>query len=215
MPKTIKIEKPKEPKKSPDEEVEIEFLTGEGEDLKKQPLQDAAFDMEDEGDVGKQLRAKLKKKESEIRKLCKEVKSIKEQYLRIAAEKDNLRKRVEREKNDYFQYALSESLKEFLAVLDNFERAMGSEVHSDCKGFQEGIEMIFKQYMDVLKKQGVEPIEIEEGEFDPRRHQAFITEESDSVTELEVSEELQKGYLLHERLLRPSLVKVLVPKKGK
>lgn len=215
MPKTIKIEKPKELKKSPDEEVEIEFLNREGENLKKQPLQDAAGDMEDEGDVGKKLRVKLKKKESEIRKLCKEVKSIKEQYLRMAAEKDNLRKRLEREKNDYFQYALSESLKEFLAVLDNFERALGSEVHSDCKGFQEGIEMIYKQYMNVLKKQGVEPIEIEEGEFDPRRQQAFITEESDSVTEPEVSEELQKGYLLHERLLRPSLVKVLVPKKGK
>jgi molecular chaperone GrpE len=183
--------------------------------LKEQPDQDMFFDAEDKGDAGAELRAKLKKKEAEIKKLRKEFKSIKELYLRIAAEKDNLRKRLEREKTDYFQFALSEILKEFLSVLDNFERALGNEVHSDCKGFQDGIEMIYKQYMDVIKKQGVEPIEIEEGKFDPRHHQAFITEESDSVTEPEVSEELQKGYLLHERLLRPSLVKVLLPKKGK
>ena len=215
MPKTIKIEKPKEPETGTDEKVEIEYLTGEGEKLKKQPSKDVAIDAEDEEDIGKELKAKLKKKESEVRKLCKEIKSLKEQYLRNAAEKDNLRKRLEREKNDYFQYALSESLKEFLSVLDNFERALGSEGHSDCKSFQEGIELIYKQYVDVLKKQGVEQIEIEENKFDPRSQQAFITEESNSVDEPEVIEELQKGYMLHERLLRPSLVKVLLPKKGK
>lgn len=212
MPKTIKIKKAENQLPNQDEKIEIEYLEDGGRKSKTSSPQDRDVK---EGELTKDLKAKLKKKESEVKKLRKEAKSLNEQYLRIVAEKDNLRKRLEREKTDYFQYALSESLKEFLVVLDNFERALGSEVHSDCKNFQEGLELIYKQYMDILKKQGVEPIEIEDNEFDPRRHQAFITEESDAVDEPEVSEELQKGYMLHDRLLRPSLVKVLLPKKDK
>jgi molecular chaperone GrpE len=74
--------------------------------------------------------------------------------------------------------------------------------------------MIYKQYKDLLMKQGVKPIEIKEKKFDPHLHQAFMTEESEDVEEPEVAEELQKGYTLHNRLLRPALVKVVVPKKG-
>ena len=75
--------------------------------------------------------------------------------------------------------------------------------------------MIYKQFRDLLLKQGVTPIEIKEKKFDPYLHQAFVTEESAEVKEPQVSEELQRGYKLHDRLLRPSLVKVIVPKKGK
>ena len=166
-------------------------------------------------DKTKTLKDKLKKRESEIKLLKKENKILKEEYLRKIAEMENLRKRLEREKSEFYQYALSEFLKELFTVLDNFERALGSEGQGNGKSFREGIEMIYKQYLDLLMKQGVTPIEIKEKKFDPNLQQAFITEESEDVEEPEVIEELQRGYTLHNRLLRPALVKVVVPKKGK
>ena len=75
--------------------------------------------------------------------------------------------------------------------------------------------MIYKQLSDLLTKQGVVPIEVDGKAFDPNYHQAFATEESEEVESIEVIEEFQKGYILHDRLLRPSLVKVVVPKKDK
>jgi len=160
------------------------------------------------------LKKKLKNTQTEIKKLSKELEKLKEEYLRQLADKENLRKRLEREKSEFYDYALSELLKEFLVVLDNFERALESQYQENGKSFREGIEMIYKQYRDLLLKQGIIPIEIKEKKFDPQFHQAFMTEESEEVDEPEVAEELQKGYMLHNRLLRPALVKVIVPKKG-
>ena len=166
-------------------------------------------------DKTKALKDKLKNRESEIKLLKKENEELKEEYLRKIAEMENLRKRLDREKSDFYQYALSEFLKELFVVLDNFERALESQNEGNGKNFREGIEMIYKQYLDLLMKQGVTPIEIKEKKFDPYLQQAFITEESEDVEEPVVIEELQKGYTLHNRLLRPALVKVIVPKKGK
>ena len=163
----------------------------------------------------KALKAKLKKREDEIKQLREDAEDLKNDFLRLAAEKDNLRKRLEREKSDYFQFALSDVLKEFLTVLDNFERALASGNREDCDSLREGIELIYKQYLDLLKKQGVQPIVCEDTAFDPRIQQAFMTEESEEVDEPTVGEEFQKGYMHHERLLRPSLVKVFLPKKNK
>ncbi len=185
------------------EEVEIEYITDE----KKKS--------EAEEDELKALQNKLKKREAENKNIKNEMEKLKDNLLRQLAEKENLRKRLEREKNDYYDYALSEFLKELLAVLDNFERALESENEVNGKSFREGVKMIHKQYRDLLMKQGVKPIEIKENKFDPHLHQAFIIEESEEVEEPVVSEELQRGYMLHSRLLRPSLVKVIVPKKGK
>jgi molecular chaperone GrpE len=111
------------------------------------------------------------------------------------------------------QYALSEHLKELLGVMDNFERALESQNQGEEESLQKGVEMIYKQLYDLLVKQGVKQITIEDSRYDPYLHQAFLTEESDQVTEVQVAEELQKGYTIHERLLRPSLVKVYIPKK--
>lgn len=169
----------------------------------------------DEDHEIKSLRHKLKKREKVCASLKKEVEEYRDKYLRLAAEMENLRKRVEREKNDFYKYALSEFLKELLVVLDNFERALKAENSEDAKGFRQGMEAIHKQYLDLLTKKGVKPIEIKDKKFDPNLHQAFMTEESEDVDEPEIGEEFQKGYSLHDRLLRPSLVKVIVPKKDK
>jgi molecular chaperone GrpE len=165
-------------------------------------------------DKNKILKDKLNKQDSEIKLLKTENKKLKEEYLRKMAEMENLRKRVEREKGEFYQYALSELLKELFDVLDNFERALETQNKENGRSFREGIEMIYKQYQDLLMKQGVKPIEIKEKKFDPHLHQAFITVESEDVEQPEVVEELQRGYTLHNRLLRPALVKVAVPKKS-
>lgn len=160
------------------------------------------------------LKDKVKKKDADIRLLKKENEKLNELILRKMADMENLKKRIERDKTEFYQYALSEFLKELFTVLDNFERALESQDQGNGKSFREGVEMIYKQYQDMLVKFGARPIEIEGKKFDPRLHQAFITEESEDVQEPEVIEELQKGYTLHNRLLRPTLVKVAVPKKS-
>jgi molecular chaperone GrpE len=162
----------------------------------------------------KALKSKLSKKEKENKLQKKEQEELKNKYLRLAAEMDNLRKRVQKEKEEYYQYALSEFMKELLVVLDNFERALESEGDENGKSFREGMRLIHKQYMDLLIKKGLRPIELKDKKFDPKLHQAFVTEESEEVEESVVGEEYQKGYSLHDRLIRPALVKVIVPKKG-
>jgi len=168
-----------------------------------------------ESDEGKNLKSKLKKRDAEIKQLKKEKEELRDQFLRKLADIENLKKRLEREKADYLQYALNEVLLELLEVLDNFERALGvAEQGADGKTFREGIEMIYRMYQSILLKKGVRPIEIKDGAFDPNLHHAMATEESDQVRGPEVAEVFQKGYMLHNRLLRPSLVKVLIPRKG-
>ncbi len=187
-------------------QVEVEYLT----ETKKSPKESSQ-----KGEQTKALKSRLKKREIEIKHLKKKFEALQDDFLRKAAEMENLRKRLEREKNDYIQYAMSEHLKELLGVLDNFERALESQDNGKEGSLRQGVEMIYKQLYDLLLKQGVKKIEIEENRYDPHLHQAFLTEESDQVTELQVAEELQKGYTIHDRLLRPSLVKVLIPKKEK
>jgi molecular chaperone GrpE len=170
-------------------------------------------DLRPHGEEDKGLRPKLKKKEAELKALKKDQDELKDKYLRKLAEMENLHKRFERERADYLQYALSEFLRELLVVLDNFERALNTRDQADGRSFQEGVEMIYRQYQDMLKKKGVRPIELPDKKFDPAIHHAVLTEESDEVTEPEVAEILQRGYWLQDRLLRPSMVKVLVPRK--
>jgi len=190
------------------EEVEYEAVLEEGEKPekggKKTGLRPQA---EDE----KGHRAKLKKKDAEIRHLRKEAEELRDKYLRTLAEMENLRKRLERERQEFQKYALSDFLRELLIVLDSFERALQNRDQADGKSFQEGVELIYRQYLELLKKRGVRPIEVVDRVFDPNVHQAVLTEESDTVTEPQVAEVLQRGFWLEDRLLRPAMVKVLVP----
>jgi molecular chaperone GrpE len=169
----------------------------------------------------KSLKKKLKKKDHEIEHLKngiealkKEKDGLKDRYLRALAEMENQRKRLEREKNDFYQFALVELLKEILLVQDNFERALQTSNKTDGKTFHEGVELIFRQLQELLRKQGVAPIDVSDKKFDPSVHQAVSTEESGEVNDPVIGEVLQRGYRLNERLLRPVLVKVIVPKKS-
>jgi len=166
-----------------------------------------------EHDPARPIKDKLERREHEIEQLRREMAELKDKYLRAAAEMDNTRKRLEREKSEFLQFAQVDLYKELLAVLDNFERARRTGEELEGKGFQEGIELIHKQFTDLLRKRGVMPLERADRRFDPAVHQAILTEEKEGLTEAEVGEELQKGYFLHDRLLRPALVKVWLPKK--
>ena len=205
---------------------EIEYITEKHEDPEKTekkeeaPREPAVVASVKEGhkpesEDGRNLKSKLKKRDAEIKQLKKEKEELRDQFLRKLAEMENLKKRLERERADYLQYSLSELLLELLVVLDNFERALSAaEQAADGKTFREGIELIFRMYQNILFKKGVQPIEIKDGAFDPNLHHAMATEESDQVKDPEVAEVLQKGYMLHNRLLRPSMVRVLMPRKG-
>ena len=167
------------------------------------------------GEGSKGLKEKLRKKDAEIKRLQKGLDELKETYLRKLADMENLRKRFERERSEYQQYALSGLLLELLGIADNFERALQSApAAGDGKTFREGVELILRMFQNLLAKNGVRPIVLEGRAFDPTFHHAMAVEESEEVAEAEIEEELQKGYLHHDRLLRPTLVKVRVPKKG-
>jgi len=177
---------------------------------KKEPEPKAAA-----GEGSKGLKEKLRKKDAEIKRLQKGLDELKETYLRKLADMENLRKRFERERSEYQQYALSGLLLELLGIADNFERALQSApAAGDGKTFREGVELILRMFQNLLAKNGVRPIVLEGRAFDPAFHHAMAVEESEEVAEPEIEAELQKGYLHHDRLLRPTLVKVRVPKKG-
>ena len=134
--------------------------------------------------------------------------NFRDRYLRAVADFDNFRKRSEREKADFFRYAVSSVLKDILPVLDNFDRALDHAEEGD--EFHRGVLLIYKQLFEVLQKHGLSPIDETDVHFDPNIHEAVIREEDASVPNHTVVAVLQRGYFIHERLLRPALVKVAV-----
>lgn len=133
---------------------------------------------------------------------------FKDRYMRAVADFENFRKRTEREKADFFRYAVAAVLKDILPVLDNFDRALEHAEEGD--DFHKGVLLIYKQLFEVLQRNGLKPIDESGVHFDPNIHEAVVREEDPSVPNHTVTTILQKGYFLHERLLRPALVKVAV-----
>ena len=128
-------------------------------------------------------------------------------YMRLMADFQNYKRRVEKEKTDLYSYANEKLVTEMLDVIDNFERALEHEEVGD--GFKEGMEMIFKQLSDVLKKAGLAEIPALGEEFDPNFHNAVMTEETEEYESGKVSGVMQKGYTLNGKVIRPSMVKVV------
>lgn len=139
--------------------------------------------------------------------LEKELQELKDQYLRSRADFENFRRRNEREKTDYFRHALSGVMRELLPVVDNFERALASGTEGG-EDFRKGIELIARQFVDVLHKQGLRAVDEAGVPFDPTIHEAITSEEKADVPSNTVVEVFQKGYFLNDRLVRPALVKV-------
>lgn len=143
-----------------------------------------------------------------------DLRKLNDRYLRTVADFENYRKRAEREKEEFRRYALTNMLRDLLPVLDNFDRALDHAEEGD--DFHKGVLLIYKQLYDILQKAGLKPIDDVDVRFNPNIHEAVIREENPSVPAQTVTAVLQKGYFLHDRLLRPALVKVAVggPEKG-
>jgi molecular chaperone GrpE len=137
-----------------------------------------------------------------------DLRDFKDRYLRTLADFENFRKRSEREKQDYFKYAMAGVIKDLLPVLDNFDRALEHAEEGD--DIHKGVSLIYKQLFDVLRRHGLRIVEEANVRFDPNIHEAVITEEDPNVPSHTVVAVLQKGYFLHDRLLRPAMVKVAV-----
>jgi molecular chaperone GrpE len=126
--------------------------------------------------------------------------------LRTRAEFDNYRKRVERERQESTTAASADLLRDLLPLVDDLERALGAD--SGAGGYRKGVELIHKQLLDLLARRGVHPIEAVGADFDPHVHQAVTHEHVEGRRDGEVVEELRRGYMLGDRLLRPAMVKV-------
>ena len=131
-----------------------------------------------------------------------------DRLLRKTAEFDNYRKRVERERREQADQAVVNLLQELLQVVDDFDLALKVEAGEEAAGYRRGVELIHAKLHDMLRKQGVRPIEALGADFDPNVHQAVLHESSPEHREGEVIGELRRGYMLGDRLLRPSMVKV-------
>lgn len=147
--------------------------------------------------------------EEEMERLRQEVASLRDVSLRTLADFDNFRKRVERERQEIHRYALLEPMREILPILDNLERALAASGRAE--DLKLGVELILKQMQDLLSRLNVLAVPALGRRFDPAVHQAVMQEEDAGVGEPTVSSELQKGYTLHDRLIRPAMVKVAMP----
>ena len=149
------------------------------------------------------LQEKLKSAETELHEAT-------DRALRISAEFDNFKKRMNREMDEFRKFANESLIKQLLNVVDNLERAIASSKSGDKANgsIVEGVEMIRKDIMNILEKYNVCPVDCMEKPFDPLYHQAVGQEETDQHPENTVTKELMRGYTLHERLLRPAMVMV-------
>ena len=146
-------------------------------------------------------------REGELDKLKIERDALLDRLARLQAEFENARKRSAREQQEFREYALADAVKELLPTLDSFERALQTKA-GDKTDFRGGVELIYKQLQDALVKLGLRPIPAKGEPFDPHLHQAIEVVDTREADDHHVLEELQRGYKLKDRLLRPSMVKV-------
>ena len=138
---------------------------------------------------------------------AKQLESVKDQFVRLTAEYDNYRKRTAKEKDSLYQDAKADTIREFLAVYDNLERAVSTEGDEDSP-HKKGLEMIFHQYQEILKKLGVTEIEAQGAPFDPEKHNAVMHIDDENLGENVVSQVFQAGFMLGDKVIRHAIVQV-------
>jgi molecular chaperone GrpE len=147
--------------------------------------------------------------DDESDELRREIADLRDRSMRTLADFDNYRKRAERERGEARRHAIIETVVPFLDVIDNLERALAAGGSAD--DLKIGVEMILRQFQDLLRRQGVERVAAAGQAFDPTVHEAVSRREDPEVDEPWVAEEMQSGYRLNDRLLRPAMVVVAVP----
>jgi molecular chaperone GrpE len=155
-------------------------------------------------DAAESLRAEVEAK-------AREAAEAQDRYLRALADFDNFRRRVQRERDEWRRQAQEELLREILPALDNFDRALATGAAGEADGgFRAGVELIHRDFLKALERVGVRPFSAVGEPFDPQRHEAVARVERGDVPDQTVVDEMQRGYLFHERVLRPARVVVAV-----
>jgi len=144
--------------------------------------------------------------QEDLAKVTRERDVLLDRMARMQADFDNARKRAQREQQDYRDYALTDAVRTLLPILDSFDRAIATS--GSGEDLRKGVELINRQLHDALTKLGVEPVEAQGAAFDPNLHEALGLVETNDVPDNHVAEELQRGYKLKGRLLRPAMVRV-------
>ena len=192
--------------------IKIETDSKKAESKKAEPEQTTPDEqaINGEEDPIKALEAKLEAKE-------KEAEENYDRLLRLSAEFENYKKRSSREIEEFRKFANQSLIKEMLSVVDNLELAMNTTNSHKAidKDLLQGLEMTHREILKVFEKFNVKPIDAKGQPFDPTFHEAVMQEETNDSPKNTVVNELQKGYLIHDRLLRPSMVVVAKPKENK
>jgi molecular chaperone GrpE len=190
------------------------------EDEKRNEPDDDAYVLEDTGASVEDIEREMKRTAAEAAaegrgneaapehdaSLRTENDELRDRYMRTLADFENFRKRSDREKQDYFRFALADAFRDLLPVLDNLDRAIE---HAEAEDeYHRGVALIYKQMFEVLQRYGLRIIDEPGVHFDPNIHEAVVSEQDPSLPGHTVVQILQKGYFLNDRLLRPALVKV-------
>ena len=155
-----------------------------------------------QNEEGTELETRLSAKSEELH-------ALNDKYLRLVAEFDNYRRRVQRDQSNTIRFANEKLLKDLLPTLDNLERALqAGRRQARPEGLLEGVDLTYKHFLDTLQKMGIQQMTSVGEAFDPARHQAVGQVESLTVPENVIVDEYQKGYFLHDRILRPAMVTV-------
>ena len=197
--------KKKDEQKLADMQEEIKRAVGEEEagEAEAPPAEG-----ETEAEAPEEPKEEVTLEREELEKLQAAVQEKEERALRLQADFENFRRRTAKEKEELSAVVTQGILKDMLPLLDNFERAMAAEA-KDIDSFKQGVEMIFKQFGEVLVKNGLEHIEVEGKKFDPNFHQAVMRVENPELEDETIAQELQKGYMVKGRVIRPSMVQVV------
>lgn len=206
-----------------DEDTEVEA----NESRNSEPVQDAAIPEQFASDEApenskeeetEKLKERLEELEAENKRFSEEAKANYDKFVRVSADFDNYKKRSGKELSDLKKFANEKLLRELLSVVDNLERAIESGVRDDSNQstILEGVEITLKDVLRTLEKHGVKSFDSKGEDFDPVYHQAMMQELTDEHPDNTVVNELQKGYTIHDRLLRPAMVVVskAAPEKG-
>lgn len=162
----------------------------------------------DENLPAETLEGQLASLTSERDRLASENAELQDRLLRLRAEFDNARRRLERERSEFLQFASMDLVRELVPILDDFERAL--KVETADRNYAKGVELIYQRFYDTLKRMGLEPIETAGRKFDPNFHEAVAREQTEEAEDQAILEELQRGYTFKGKLLRPAWVKVAV-----
>ena len=206
LPSFIKDEmKKKDEQKLEEMQQEIDEAEAAQEDAAEGSEEEAPEEAVSEGAA---MQEEIEALKGQVEKLTGDLQEKKDRLLRLQADFDNFRRRSAKEREEISAVVTQNFCKDMLPLLDNFERAMAAET-KDVEAFQKGVEMIFTQFQEVLKKNGLEQIEAVGQKFDPNFHQAVMRVEDPEKEDDTVAQELQKGYMVKGRVIRPSMVQVV------